>query len=209
MGNLSTKTEDAFKSFQKMWSDLEPDGVMGPLTRESLKRPRCAVGYQTKDDVKALKGDYTFYLDYHPSKLDKDALSAELQQAFDAWKPVTGWKVSSTDDKKTADIEISWSFEWLSGKGELFPFDAEGLTLAKGNFGRYFLDIHEDWYLQGDEAQDGFGVLPVAIHEIGHVIGLGHKSSGVMAPFYNKDLHRLEGQEFQDSSRHLKQSNEY
>ena len=55
-------------------------------------------------------------------------------------------------------------------------------------------DEGEKWLLEGDTAVFGaFHVLPVAIHGVGHALGLEHsqRAGDAMSPWYKEELTRI------------------
>lgn len=75
---------------------------------------------------------------------------------------------------------MAWTLQWMNSKAEIFPFDGRGLTLARGTYRKgVSFDLSEVWRLYSTRkerpaGQNEFYILPVAIHEIGHVLGLEH-----------------------------------
>ena len=58
--------------------------------------------------------------------------------------------------------------------------------MAKADSTTLTFDAREDWLLQGMAPTPGaFYLLPVALHEIGHCLGLAHGAPAqVMSPYY-------------------------
>merc|ERR1711971_808115 len=92
----------------------------------------------------------------------------------------TGITFTKTDDKNNSKLNISWHDQ--SGDNVLH-FDGQGGELARAGsdpetkIGFIQLDVAEKWYLQSqiNEAKENYyALLPVILHEMGHVLGMGH-----------------------------------
>lgn len=119
---------------------------------------------------------------------------AEIVRAFDAWAAVANIQFvevpdngeAFNDDSATGDIRIG---------GHVF--DGPRGTLAHAFFptdqfnaaGDIHFDADEEWEVgQDGTADNAFDIFLVALHEIGHSIGLDHSqvADAVMAPIYNE-----------------------
>ncbi|XP_010273361.1 PREDICTED: metalloendoproteinase 1-like [Nelumbo nucifera] len=99
------------------------------------------------------------------------------------WAAVTNFTFEETQDLSSADIRISF-FKGDHDNGS--PFDGLGGVLAHAfapNDGRVHFDLEERW-TNGIRA-DWIDPASVAVHKIGHLLGLGHNSEhdAVMFPY--------------------------
>lgn len=210
-GCICRRTDRAIRHYQRYYK-LKVDGIVGPITRTHLEQPRCGVAdIPVNLHGGTLSGPYRLvgcsYPRHHltytflnvTSDLAADQQKAVVRQAFSAWAAIADLEFSEVEADESPDFRIAWR---AANHGDGYPFDGPGNTLAHAffpppcggsNAGDLHFDDGETWVL--DPSASGILLLQVAIHEIGHLLGLSHSQnqSAIMYAYYsatNTQLHQ-------------------
>ncbi|KAH8234399.1 hypothetical protein KR038_009110 [Drosophila bunnanda] len=212
-GALRTEQQliDAIRSLQS-FGNIPVTGKIDSATARLIQQPRCGVGdkkyaYSFSPDnldhdvvytrvrryvlqgPKWDKTDLTWSL-VNQTMPDASKVRMMVQRALNVWESnskLTFREVYSDQ----ADIQILFA---RLQHGDGYKFDGPGQVLAhafypgEGRGGDAHFDADETWNYNPDESR-GTNFLNVALHELGHSLGLGHSSdsNAVMFPWYQSN----------------------
>ncbi|KAL5723776.1 hypothetical protein ACHQM5_007130 [Ranunculus cassubicifolius] len=122
----------------------------------------------------ASKMDLTYKFRSTVKVVDLHVLRPLISRAFAKWAAVSQFKFTEAKNGSDADMEIG--FHRLD-HGDNSPFNGTGGVLAHAyapTIGEFHYNADESWSTNPDPGMDEFDLESIAIHEIGHLLGLGH-----------------------------------
>lgn len=205
--------EQAVRNYQVFFK-LTLSGILDANTVAQISRPRCGVPdfvephkSHPQDWIPITASHYTFFpgspkwpptkrnLTYSfPPGTQTDTNKAILD-ATNLWASVSPFKFTYIQNYDKADIKISFQHR---DHGDGNPFDGSGGILAHAfapSDGRLHFDEDERWV---DGVTGGaFDLQTVGLHELGHVLGLGHTPDGgaIMYPYIGNGFRKGLGQD--------------
>lgn len=196
-------TREALRKFQA-WFTLDETGLLDAATKAALTQPRCAHSRANPLAANTIskwsKKGLTYAFGHLSRDLPEDACKAAVRRAFDSWERAgVGLTFTPAAAGATPDIYIDWRAALDKDLLKLDPLGQGmvGGTLAHADFpgngslivekGTPPLPLHfddeEHIWVDGAVA-NAFDIETVALHEIGHCLGLLHSDdpNAVMAP---------------------------
>ncbi|XP_034024662.1 matrix metalloproteinase-20-like [Thalassophryne amazonica] len=187
---LMSPMEEKIRKMQKFFG-LAETGHLDSQTLGVMKEPRCGVPdvenfsfFSQKPKWK--KHTITYKIAKYTPDMKREDVENSFLSAMKMWRDATLLRFIKVNQGK-ADIVLSFA---RRTHGDFFPFDGPRGVLAhafqpgEGIGGDVHFDEDETW--TAGSGKQGYSLLAVAAHELGHSLGLSHSNdpTAIMYPNY-------------------------
>ncbi|MDQ0791489.1 matrixin family metalloprotease [Streptomyces sp. B3I8] len=187
-------TSRALKKYQE-FHGIATTGAFDEHTRTLMTQPRCAMadlrdGIEFATTCGWTRRNLTFAFDTGTDDITGSQEFDAVRNAFNSWAGVVGFTFNEVATNQSPDILIGWrpandpDHSMVGGVLAHSDFPPGCGVVTNGSLPKpvHFDDSENSWSI--GSAVGSFDVESVALHELGHILGLGHSSvsGAVMAP---------------------------
>lgn len=184
------KVTEAIKNFQNFF-ELPETGNIDEEVLTIMTKRRCGISDKLRNRFATtqpwLKKTVTYYIGEITTKLTEQQVADTIRNSLNIWSSATNLTFIRVYNKNEGDIVIF--FASGAHEGDNISFDGPGNTLAHA-FSPPNGDLHFDNDENWSVTRRGVNLFSVALHELGHSMGLSHSNivGAVMFPTYR--IHR-------------------
>ena len=147
------------------------------LSVECLEHRRCLASSIGWDGPGLGTAELLYSVGSIPEQLDRQQVESTIEAALDVWSDVANIDFKQTPKNGQTDA-IDIRFKSLDGTGgtlarAYFPDDLNRNPIA----GDVEFDIDDNWEVGNAQGSAAYDLMLVAVHEIGHALGLSHSSA--------------------------------
>jgi peptidoglycan hydrolase-like protein with peptidoglycan-binding domain len=192
-GTLDDQTVEGLAKFQA-FHGLEPEGTFDEATRDQMTTPRCALpdlqsGVAFATQCSWSKTTLTFAFDTGTNDIAGNGEFDAVRAAFATWAAAAPLTFSEVATSASPDVQIGWrpandpDLSMVGGTLAHADFPP-GCSVVTNSLPKpvHFDDTEHTW--SNGAVAGAFDVETVALHELGHILGLAHSSvpGAVMSP---------------------------
>ncbi len=155
------------------------------LRAENLEARRCLAASLGWDGPGQGSAELTYYIGSAPGGVDQAAFESAIETALDAWSDVVDVDFTEVFQPGLRD-SLDFRSTRLDGAGgtlaqAYLPDDVNPARIA----GDIEFDTDESWEIGNAQGRRAFDLVHVAVHEIGHALGIEHlhQADATLAPF--------------------------
>ena len=194
VGALDGSTQDALERFQRFYQ-LEVTGAFDEATRAAMMRPRCALadpqdgGVAFATTCAWADRSLTYAFDTGTPDVAGSAEWDAIRRAFGTWADLDRLTFTEVAVSSSPQIRLGWrpasdpDYSMVGGTLAHADFPP-GCSVVTNTLPKpvHFDDSEHLWSVGA--VAGAFDIETVALHEIGHIVGLAHSSvpGAVMAP---------------------------